>query len=60
MTDRIDALHEAERRRAAAEPSTDPFHRAAAEEKAIADEIWSGADQIDRDARRASRDSDSH
>jgi hypothetical protein len=54
MTNRIDALHAAEQRRAAAEPSSDPFHEAAAEEKAIADEIWSEADQIDRLARRAS------
>ena len=54
MTERLDALHDAERRRAAAEPSTNSFHEAAADEKAIADEIWSEADQIDRGARRAS------
>jgi hypothetical protein len=54
MTERIDALHAAERRRSAAEPSSDSFHEATAEEKAIANEIWSEADQIDRDARRAS------
>ena len=54
MTERIDALHAAEQRRAAAEPSSDPFHDAAAEEKSIANEIWSEADQIDRGARSVS------
>ena len=53
MTERIDALHAAEQRRAAAEPSSAPFHEAAAEEKSIATEIWSGADEIDRLADEA-------
>ena len=56
MTERIDALHEAERRRSAATPSSDRFHEAAAEEKSIAEEIWSEVDQIDRDARRVAED----
>jgi hypothetical protein len=54
MAERIDALHAAESRRSAADPSSDLFHQAVAEEKAIANEIWSEADQIDRDARRLS------
>lgn len=54
MTERIDALHAAEQRRAAAVPSSDPFHEAVAEEKSIAEEIASEADQIDREARSAS------
>jgi hypothetical protein len=54
MTERIDALHDAERRRAAAEPSTNSFHEAAAEDKAIAREIWSESDQMDHLTRQAS------
>lgn len=54
MTERIDALRAAEQRRAAAEPSSPPFHEAAAEEKSIASEIWSDADQVDRLARETS------
>jgi hypothetical protein len=53
MTARIDALHAVEARRAAALPSTDPFHEAAAEDKAIARYIWAEADEIDRGAREA-------
>jgi hypothetical protein len=37
-----------------AEPSSDQFREAVAEQKAIANEIWSEADQIDREARRRS------
>jgi hypothetical protein len=54
MTDRIDALHAAEGRRSAAEQSSDQFREAVAEEKAIANEIWSEADQVNREARRRS------
>jgi hypothetical protein len=49
MMDRIDALHEAEGRRRAATPSTEPFHAAAKDEKAIAAEIWETARQSDED-----------
>jgi hypothetical protein len=54
ITERIDALHDAERRRSAAEPYSDPFHEAAAHQKAIADQIWSEAAQIDRATGRHS------
>jgi hypothetical protein len=40
MIDRIDALRDAEDRRQGSTPSTQPFHDAAREEKAIAAEIW--------------------
>jgi hypothetical protein len=53
MTDRIDALHAAERRRAGAIPSSDAFHATAAEEKSIAGDIWAVGDQIDIEAREA-------
>jgi hypothetical protein len=36
------------------EPARRPFHEAAADKESIANEIWSEADQIDRDARRVS------
>jgi hypothetical protein len=40
MVDRIDALKEAEQRRKNAAPSSEPFHQAVRDEKAIAAEIW--------------------
>jgi hypothetical protein len=40
MTDRIDALKEAERRRKAEMPSSPAFHQAAEEELEIAADIW--------------------
>jgi hypothetical protein len=54
MTERIDALYAVEGRRSMAEASSDQFREAVAEQKAIANEIWSEADQIDREARRRS------
>lgn len=49
MMGRIDALKDAEQRRASAIPSTHPFHQAAQDEKAIADEIWESARESDED-----------
>ena len=49
MVDRIDALRDAEERRASAVPSTHPFHQAAQDEKAIAGEIWESARKSDED-----------
>jgi len=49
MVDRIDALMDAEHRRASAIPSTHPFHQAAQDEKAIAGEIWESARKSDED-----------
>ena len=49
MVDRIDALREAEHRRASAIPSTHPFHQAAQDEKLIAGEIWDSARKSDED-----------
>ena len=49
MIERIDALKDAEHRRASATPSTHPFHQAAQDEKAIADEIWESARESDED-----------
>ena len=49
MTERIDALHEAESRRRLAIPSTEPFHKAAQDEKAIAADIWDSARMSDED-----------
>jgi hypothetical protein len=49
MLERLDELSAAERRRAAAMPSTDPFHAAAKDEKRIAAEIWEHARASDED-----------
>lgn len=49
MTERLDALHEAEGRRRSAVPSTEPFHQAAQDEKAIAADIWHSARMNDED-----------
>jgi hypothetical protein len=49
MMERIDALKEAETRRARAVPSSQPFHEAARDEVKIADEIWNSALINDRD-----------
>ena len=49
MRERIDALKDAEHRRAFAIPSTHPFHQAAQDEKVIADEIWESARESDED-----------
>ena len=49
MVERIDALKDAEHRRASATPSTHPFHQAAQDEKVIADEIWESARESDED-----------
>lgn len=49
MLERIDALRDAEERRLSATPSTHPFHRAAQDEKEIADEIWESARESDED-----------
>jgi hypothetical protein len=49
MMERLDALSDAERRRAAARPSTDGFHDAAKDEKRIAAEIWEHARASDED-----------
>jgi hypothetical protein len=54
MIDRIDALHEAEGRRRASKPSTNAFHDAAKDEKAIAAEIWETARQSDEDTPQLS------
>jgi hypothetical protein len=53
MIERIDALKEAEGRRASAVPSTDPFHEAAREEKAIAEEIWDAARVSDEETPKS-------
>jgi class 3 adenylate cyclase len=45
----IDRLKEAEQRRKTAVPSTEPFHEAAQDERAIAAEIWDSARQSDED-----------
>ena len=50
MMNRIDALKEAESRRAHAIPSTEPFHQAARDEAQIAAEIWDSALVNDREA----------
>ncbi|HYK94333.1 MAG TPA: hypothetical protein VE011_00480 [Candidatus Dormibacteraeota bacterium] len=49
MSDRIEALREAEGRRSSAVPSTHPFHQAAQDERAIAGQIWEEARSIDED-----------
>ena len=49
MAERIDALQDAEHRRRSATPSTHPFHQAAQDEKAIAEEIWESARESDED-----------
>ena len=49
MIDRLDALVDAEHRRASSTPSTHPFHQAAQDEKAIAAEIWEHARASDED-----------
>jgi hypothetical protein len=49
MVDRIDALKDAEHRRATAIPSTHRFHQAAQDEKVIAGEIWESARKSDED-----------
>jgi hypothetical protein len=52
MIDRLDALKDAEVRRASATPSTPPFHDAAKDEKAIAAEIWDHARESDEETPR--------
>jgi hypothetical protein len=49
MLDRLDALSEAERRRALSEPSTVPSYEAAKDEQRIAAEIWQHARASDED-----------
>lgn len=49
MSERIGALQEAEDRRSSSVPSTNPFHQAAQDERAIAAEIWEEARSIDED-----------
>lgn len=49
MIDRMDALVDAEHRRSSSTPSTQPFHQAAQDEKAIAAEIWEHARASDED-----------
>ena len=49
MIERLDDLKDAELRRASATPSTEPFHRAAQDEKVIANGIWESARQSDED-----------
>ena len=49
MIERLDALADAERRRASATPSTKPFHDAAKDEQSIAAEIWEHARASDED-----------
>src|SRR4051794_29546877 len=49
MIDRIDALKQAEARRANAVPSTPEFHAAARDEARISGEIWDSARVIDND-----------
>jgi hypothetical protein len=49
MIERLDALADAERRRAGATPSTEPFHDAAKDEERIAAEIWEHARASDED-----------
>ena len=53
MIERLDALVDAEHRRASATPSTQPFHEAAKDEKSIAAEIWEHARASDEDTPRA-------
>ena len=52
MMDRIDALKEAEDRRQSSTPSTEPFHQAARDKKAIAAEIWDEARVSDEETPR--------
>ena len=54
MMKQIDALHDAEARRKAASPSSDPFHEAAREEMEIAAEIWNSARVSDEEIPAAS------
>lgn len=54
MMNRIDALRDAETRRASAVPSTEPFHQAARDEAAIAAEIWDSALINDREVPKES------
>ena len=49
MISQMDALHHAEARRSTAVPSTEPFHEAAQDEKAIAADIWENARESDED-----------
>ena len=53
MMERIDALRDAEARRTAAVPSSDPFHQAARDEKAIAAEICDSARVSDEETPEA-------
>ena len=53
MAERLDSLRSAEARRAAATPSTDPYHDAAREEREIAAEIWDDASHLDEETPRA-------
>jgi hypothetical protein len=52
MIERIDALNEAEARRASGVPSTPSFHDAAKDEARIAGEIWDSALVNDNDTPR--------
>ena len=47
MAERLDDLKEVESRRAAATPSSEPYHGAAREEQSIATEIWREAREMD-------------
>ncbi len=58
MVERIDALKDAEDRRASTTPSTFPFHQAAEDEKAIAAEIWEIARESDEDTPQTRLDPD--
>jgi hypothetical protein len=53
MIERINALKEAEHRRASAQPSSKSFHEAARDERRIASEIWDSASVIDDATPRA-------
>jgi hypothetical protein len=49
MAERLDALRDAESRRASATPSTDDYHDAAGEERAIAAEAGDDVKHLDND-----------
>jgi hypothetical protein len=55
VTERINALKDAEERRQASTPSTDPYHRAAAEETKLAREIFESARVADQEIPDRSR-----
>ena len=53
MAEQIDRLKAAEQRRSASVPSTQPFHDAAREEKALAAEIWDEARLSDEETPKS-------